>query len=107
MTRLEEHRRQLEAAGRLGPLLRADDLLPDELELVNRTFLSFCRERGVTDLDGLYGAYVSSLHTWGVMCPHPQMWRRYDGLYSSDYPQPFSESTWFTCSLCGSAVINR
>ena len=91
----------------LGPLLVLETLGPDEVALVNRSFLERCQRDRVTGIDDIYGAYVSSLHEWGIMCPHPQHRRRYDGWHGSDVPLPFDESPWYDCGLCGTAVINR
>lgn len=107
MTRLEEHRKALEDAGRLGPLLQVDVLSSEEVALVNRTFLERCRRDRVEGIDQIYGAYVRSLNEWGVMCPHPQAHRLYDGWFRTDVPVTFVESVWFDCGLCHSAVINK
>lgn len=107
MTRLEAHRRRWESEGRLGNLLRLEDLDRDEVALVNRTFLDRCRSGGLDGVDGIYAAYALALHEWGVMCPHPQHQRLYDGWHRTDVPLQFSDSGWYDCGLCGSAVINR
>lgn len=107
MTRLEAHRRSLEDENRHGPLLRIEDLNADEIALVNSSFLDLCRRRRVSDIKETYAAYVETLHQWGVMCPHPQPQRLYEGRRSSDYPLPFDSYPWYDCLLCGAAVINR
>ncbi len=107
MTRLEAHRRLLEEEHRHGPLLRVEDLNPDEIALINASFLDLCRRRRVGDIHQTYSAYVDTLHQWGVMCPHPQPHRLYDGRTPSDFPKDFETSRWFDCTLCGTAVVNR
>ena len=107
MTRLERHRIEFENARRMGPLLPLDDLDPEEVALVNRSFLERCRRDRVDGIDQMYEAYVGSLHEWGVMCPHPQHLRLYDGWQRSDSPLPFTESPWFSCGICRAAVMNR
>ncbi len=107
MTRLEAHRRLLEEEHRHGPLLRIEDLNPDEIALINASFLELLRRRRPADVNGTYAAYVDTLHQWGVMCPHPQPHRRYDGTRVSEYPIAFETSRWYDCSLCGTSVVNR
>lgn len=107
MTRLEQHRKSLLEEGRSGPLLKVEDLSPDEIALVNGSFLELCRRRKVADISQTYSAYVDTLHSWGVMCPHPQPHRLYDGWRQAEFPISFDESRWFDCTLCSAAVINR
>lgn len=107
MTRIELHRESLELNGRQGPLLRIEDLSSDEITIVNSSFLDLCRNRKVNDIDETYSAYVFTLHTWGIMCPHPQQHRLYDGFKHSDSPIDFESSKWFNCILCSAAVINK
>ena len=107
MTRLERHRIDFEAAKRMGSLLPLEELEPEEVALVNKSFLERCRRDRVDGINQMYEAYVSSLHEWGVMCPHPQHLRRYDGWQRSDTPVLFGDSPWFSCGICKAAVINR
>ncbi len=105
-TRLEEHRRTLEAADGFGPLLRLEELQPDEVALINAVFLRRCQVAGSdVDITKIYEAYVKTLHEWGVMCPHPPVHRLYNGWMKSDVPEP--DCVWFTCILCNCMVINR
>jgi hypothetical protein len=90
-----------------GPLLRIEDLSPDELVILNASFLELCRRRNVADIQETYGAYADTLHYWRVMCPHPQPQRLYDGWKRSDIPLSSDLSRWFECKLCRAAVINR
>lgn len=106
MTRLEAHRKSLEEERRHGPLLRIEDLNSDEIALINASFLDLCRRRRAADLNETYAAYVDTLHHWGVMCPHPQPHRLYDGRKPCDVPLSFDVSRWFDCTLCGAAVVN-
>jgi hypothetical protein len=106
-TRLERHRESFALSGGIGELLRVEDLTPDELTIVNRTFFERIREIAAEDLQGIYAAYLLTLHEWGVMCPHPRELRRYDGWRRSDVPVPSTESRWYECGLCQAAVINR
>jgi len=107
MTRLEAHRRVLEDEARHGPLLRIEELTSDEIALINSSFLELCRQRRVRDIHETYTAYVDTLHSWKVMCPHPQPHRLYDGRIRSDFPMTFDASRWYDCALCGASVINR
>ena len=104
-TRLEAHRREFIANRRTGPLLRVEDLDTYELTLLNHDFMDRCRGRGY-DLTAMYVAYVDTLHSWGVMCPHPQGHRLYMGFQASDTPLPASDAPWFNCRLCGAGVFN-
>lgn len=106
MTRLENHRKLLESEKRNGPLLRIEDLNPEEITIINASFLEMCKSRRVEDINQTYIAYADTLHKWGVMCPHPQQLRLYDGQ-SSDVPIDFQTFKWFECKLCSAEVINK
>jgi hypothetical protein len=105
-TRLETHRNELIRSKGLGPLIKIDDLTPEELELVNSDFLESCHGNA-EDVNQIYSLYVEALHRWGIMCPHPQIHKRYDGYIKNDTPLDFEESKWFECKLCCTYVINR
>lgn len=105
-TRLEEHRRLFETNEGVGPMLRIEELSAEELELVNADFIERCRGRA-EDLDAIYVAYARTLHSWGLICPHPQLHRRYDGFHKTDIPVSFAECRWYSCLLCDTIVINR
>lgn len=106
-TRLEAHRREFQQAERRGPLLRIEELTQTEIDLISADFLSRVRGLRPDDLGQIYFAYVDTLHSWGVICPHPQQHRRYDGFHRTDVPLPFEESRWYECGLCSACVINR
>lgn len=106
-TRLERHRSEFELNQRRGALLGIEELDPDELNLINASFFNNIRERGADDINAIYEAYVETLHMWGVMCPHPIPHRLYDGWQRSMSPLQFEESRWYSCTICGSAVINK
>lgn len=98
------HRNNFQAMKRTGPLLRWSDLTPDAQAFLTQEFV--IGSRGVFGTD-LYGTYVGTLHSWGVMCPHPMVHRLYDGFRPSDIPLPFLTDPWFLCTLCGTRVVNR
>ena len=106
-TRLEVHRRELQGLGGLGPMLQIDDLSGDEIALINSDFLARCHSGNAEDIQQIYTAYVNTLHSWGVMCPHPQPHRLYGGWLRADMPQSFNDVKWFNCGLCSTSVINR
>ena len=106
-TRLELHREAFRLAGYRGPLIQLEELGPDEVALVNADFLTRIRRVSADDITAIYRVYIETLHGWGVMCPHPQRHRRYDGWHQSDTPRPFEEFRWFGCLLCEAYVINR
>lgn len=105
-TRLEIHRREFRDNEYRGNLLRIEDLSPDELNIVNSDFLARCQGGG-GEITQIYAAYIETLHSWGIMCPHPHVHRRYMGWQLSDVPIPFDECSWYSCALCSAAVINR
>jgi hypothetical protein len=107
VTRLERHRDEFNLNRGVGPLLELEELEPDEIKLVNAEFLSRVRRVQPEDIVAIYDAYVETLHRWGIMCPHPQHQRLYDGWLRADTPIKFDESRWFSCGLCGASVINR
>lgn len=105
-TRLETHRREFRRAEFRGPLIRIEELSRPEIDLINGEFLERCKG-SAEDIDQIYSAYVQTLHSWGVICPHPQHQRMYDGYYRTHIPQRFEDSRWYTCNLCQAIVINR
>lgn len=104
-TRLEEHRKMFKFNEYKGSLLRIEDLSQDERDLVNTEFMNQCK--GAENIDALYKVYVKVLHSWGIMCPHPQRQRFYDNIGTSDIPISFETSKWFECKACNTSVINR
>lgn len=105
-TRLEEHRRNFRAAKYRGPLLRLDELTIDERSLINTDFIARCAGCA-ENLEQIYVMYVETLHSWGVMCPHPDSHRLYEGWQRTDTPVPFEDARWFRCAICAADVINR
>lgn len=77
-------------------MLRLEDLSPDEYQQVTRDFLAESKGHDLTDLDAIYHVYLSVLSSWGIICPHPLGYRKYD--LSSD-------GRWFDCTICGAACI--
>ncbi len=99
-TRLEAHRDNFVLHGVRGPLLRVTELDGDELNILNSSFFERIRSAEPTSLDEMYAAYVGTLHEWGIMCPHPQEHRSYEGA-------SHAESRWYDCRMCKTSVINR
>ena len=107
MGRLDDHKLTLLEAEYRGPLLSFDELTFEERTRVHNDFMGRVRHNGVDDLWAMWVLYVETLHMWGVMCPHPQPFRLYDGFHQSDLPMSFRDSHWFACRLCQASVINR
>lgn len=105
--RLIEHRRRREADADRGPLLTFEELDRDEREAINSDFLARVRMLGAEGEAALYRIFVDTLHSWGVMCTHPQSFRLYDGNRNSYAPLDFEQSRWYSCLVCGCSVINR
>lgn len=84
-----------------GPLITLSDLTPQQMAVINGIFFTKIRGHGNDweNLEQVYSIYVSVLHEYGIMCPHPDHWseRRYvaTGVRT------------FTCVLCKSAVLER
>lgn len=74
--------------------MRLEELTGGELSLLNNDFFDRVRERAPETLEEMYQLYISVLHRWGVMCPHPIDRRKYD-----------TSSRWYDCSLCRASVI--
>ena len=106
-TRLEIHRDEFHSGKCLGKLLKIEELTVDELTMVNSSIFLYMGISDAQNLDGYYQVYIETLHSWGIMCPHPQIRRLYDGYRKSDYPIQFNESKWYSCTLCKTSVINR
>ena len=106
-TRLERHRDAFQLAHGVGPLIQLEELDPEEVALINSDFLERVRLTRADDILAIYDVYVATLHSWGVMCPHPTSRRLYEGWHRMDTPVPFEDSRWFHCELCSATVINR
>lgn len=98
------HRNNFQALKHTGPLLRWVDLSPDCQGFLTQEFIA--NSRGIKESD-LYRVYAETLHSWGVMCPHPLAHRLYDGFRQSDIPLPMGSDPWYLCTLCGARVVNR
>lgn len=86
-----------------GPLLRHSDLNPAEQALIKADFRRRRPVEGMPD----HVLYLRVMHSWGVICPHPQESRMYEGLYWSDSGVGFDECPWYVCGVCECIVINR
>jgi hypothetical protein len=86
-----------------GSLLRYTDLNPAEQALIKADFLRRRPVPGMAD----HILYLRVMHSWGVICPHPQESRMYEGLYWSDSSVDFEECQWYVCQVCECIVINR
>ena len=99
MTRLEEHKVKFELDERRGQLLRIDELTGDELAIINSSFFERIRRVTPETLEEMYQVYLTTLHEWGVMCPHPMERRDYENTGPDD-------SRWYNCGLCKASVIH-
>lgn len=109
VTRLETHRLAFRSAEipMTGPLLRFQDLSPEERRIVDSAAVQRVRELASDGRDFTTHDYLEVLHSWGIMCPHPLGTRTYEGLYWSDIELSFDECRWYDCDTCGCIVINR
>jgi hypothetical protein len=105
--RLTDHRRLLEAMEYKGPLLSFDQLTLEEKQIIHADFMSLVRQLGAEGVMEMWILYAQTLHIWGIMCPHPQGLRLYDGFQQADMPLSFEDSHWYSCRLCSAIVINR
>lgn len=103
--RLVSHRDQFRGSliPMTGPLLRHSDLNDSERSLLKGDFL---KRRTSSELPD-HLLYLDVMHSWGVMCPHPQSSRRYEGIFCWDHPPGFNEFKWYSCEVCECAVINK
>lgn len=104
--RLENHRKSFREMG--GPLLRVSDLNPDEISFVAHILAGLIKEPRWWGIDDITIAlHLYALNSWGIMCPHPENSRLYEGYYQSKSVPPFKECNWFHCQICECLVINR
>lgn len=76
--------------------MRIEDLSSGDYELLNRDFLAAAK--GVEmSLESIYEIYLQVLTAWGVICPHPLAYRRFND----------KGSPWYACSLCKTTVLNQ
>lgn len=106
-TRIEQHREDFESRKYCGNLIRIEELSTEEIMLINASLFNEMRLSESETLDDYYQIYIKTLHSWGIMCPHPQYKRLYYGNIKSEYPINFEHSKWYDCLLCGTSVINR
>jgi hypothetical protein len=103
-TRLELHRLKYHQNGG-GELLLLGELDDEERELVSHDVLTAIqREAGVDE----YEIYSRTLADWGVMCPHPQVKRLYEGKQRLDVPAGLlGMFKWYFCECCKTYVLNK
>lgn len=109
MSRLEEHRKAFIANGRIGPLLRIEDLTHEETQTVYKAFVSDQRLAEAETNEDFCRVYTSILIDHGVMCPHPTVFRSYGSSRTSGYGDviPFDRQRWYLCPICDAICINR
>lgn len=101
------HRNNFHANRFTGPLLRWSDLSRECQATLTGEFLRNSRAVAGPDFGrNLQRCYAETLHSWGVMCPHPMPHRLYDGFRMSDVALPFGTDPWFLCTLCEARVVN-
>ena len=83
-----------------GPLAIMDDITQDDMKLISDEILKLCKK-----YDDPYSAYIFVLSKYGIMCPHPQNKRFYDGHKKSDVV--LKNYKWYNCNMCSCAVINE
>jgi hypothetical protein len=98
-TRIELHRLKFHASGRVIGLIPFDRLDQEEKKIVAQDILTNIYTTG----EDPYKVYAEVLNSWGVMCPHPQHMRSYNGK-SSLYP--IREVRWYKCLMCHCSIIN-
>lgn len=82
-----------------GPMLKMSDLDPFEKQIVSDDF--FSRRQDGKDMGK---NYLEVLSSWGIICPHPQDRRLYEGSIRSEHHE--SNRHWFICEMCECHVIN-
>lgn len=105
--RLNRHRQAFMLANMTGPLLRFAGLTALERAFITTQFITNSRPIARDDGPALKVCYAETLHLWGIMCPHPQQERLYEGGIANEHPVDFASSQWFDCRVCKTRVINR
>ena len=109
MTRLDEHRKAFVARGRVGALLKIEDLSHDETQQIYKAFVTDPRLEDAETNEDFCRVYTSVLNDHGVMCPHPTVFRKYGTQQTSGFGEviPFERQRWFRCPICDAICINR
>lgn len=102
-TRLDLHRFKFHKDGEKGALLSLKDLSTEEMAILSTEIFSQMQKRDPEKTD-MYEVYTGVLADWGVMCPHPQHKRLYEGKVES--PVPKLNFKWYRCLACGCEVVN-
>jgi len=101
--RIVSHRDAFRKAKGTGPLLRWSDLSVAERALIVGDLAGRCQAGATPDRS----VFLAVIHSWGVMCPHPQERRSYEDFPWSELPVAFEERQWYSCGVCECIVINR
>jgi len=83
-----------------GSLMIIDDISQSDMSLIAYEIF-----RLIKNYDDPYDAYILVLSKYGIMCPHPQIKRLYNGFKKS--MSPLANFKWYNCSMCKCAAINE
>lgn len=83
-----------------GPLITIEDISHEDMSLIAHEIFRLMKK-----YDDPYDAYIFVLSKYGIMCPHPQIKRLYNGFKKSAVPQV--QYKWYNCSMCKCSAINE
>jgi hypothetical protein len=99
-TRFQEHCEEYLKSGGTGQLMRIEDVDGDDMSQIAGEIFRLAKT-----MDDPYQAYVSVISKYGIICPHPQKKRLYDGRHKSDVP--VERYRWYDCTMCGCSAFNE
>lgn len=99
---IEEHALARKNNGGTGPLLEYSKLSAKDIRTISKEIFSTIGS-SMGDKDP-YEIYIEVMMKWGIMCPHPQYKRLYEGKHRMSFPT--CKYRWFLCECCSSCVIN-
>lgn len=110
-THIDIHREQFIRSGKLSSLLPLsmisdEDMTPIVDDFKQKLFLykKNMKEEEASD-ELYYKIYAEVLGGWGIMCPHPEKFRRYGAV--GDRNSSKDDSEYYNCSMCNCLVLNQ
>lgn len=99
-TRLDLHRAKFHQQKKMIPLLLVSDLSEEECDIIASEVFKL---KKISDEENIQNLYFYILSDFGVMCPHPQEERRYEGTRQKQINEI---GNWYKCLLCHCLVLN-
>jgi len=96
----KKHYKRYIKSGGAGPLMKVEDVDEENMSIIAGEIFRLSKL-----VEDPYDAYVQIISKYGIICPHPQRKRLYDGCFRSD--TPIARYRWYNCEMCQCSVFNE